>query len=722
MVFTKSNSIEFNSNLFNITILALLVPLNILGNASFTKADSTKKEYVSNQNSFEKLPEGTYETKKEDFSKDFEKDGKYFHITEKGDTIVSSKTKTTLEDNLESIQDYSQDPRYGLNMYVPAYDSTYSYTTDFYGSGDINGDGVINQEDVNSSITSTDPFNDGNYRGDTDLDGDVDAADKQIIQEYVDGFRNHINRWELESESEKINHLQKALAIDPTDQISATSSGWDCNNFTYQTFINFNGVYDINNSPYAEDNGTNLQYDLSHNGIFRISLRNDATMTLPGVTHAINSVLLGSPENQNATDFYERIFFEPQTDEIQEIGDYSLNDFAKENWYGWYFNLPFQQWWYGSRTMVEYDLSSGSPLISFQNPDLVLSWNPFEQIKNPEDQDLEFSQGMVIDPGYPDSLYYAGTKINHLTNSNQTSNGSCSDVTFEEEHLWNYEAGAYNSSNTPSATHIQYINVHDFTAPEFEVNENGPYNIWDNSGLPVTFEEDSTSTQGVNPNNSNFYNYEIIESYEGSDVCGNSKLENYVTQVEDLEGPIVTSYPISNNDTIVAPDGVPINPDSLEAYGVPAWATWEDPQNSPIVNKMFEDSLTYEDNIKKIWFRKEFAEDVSGNPSQNVVEHYVLEPKTTGIKDNKTLESKLKDIFPNPTNGVVNIKYSVKKGEENSFELFDLSGKSIMKFTPNEMNPFSETQDYKINISNLPDAIYFLRFNGTGETKKIAKQ
>ena len=92
---------------------------------------------------------------------------------------------------------------YGLNLYVPAHDTNYITNLDFYGSGDVDGNNIINMDDYNSTITSTDPFNDGTYRGDTDMDGDSgDAEDKQIIWEYLNGDRDHINVWELESETE----------------------------------------------------------------------------------------------------------------------------------------------------------------------------------------------------------------------------------------------------------------------------------------------------------------------------------------------------------------------------------------------------------------------------------------------------------------------------------------------------------------------------------------
>ncbi|MCB2218967.1 MAG: T9SS type A sorting domain-containing protein [Bacteroidetes bacterium] len=584
-----------------------------------------------------------------------------------------------------------QSPEYGLNMYVPAHNSLYQTDTDWYGSGDVNNDGVIDMQDYNSTITGNDPFNDGTYRGDTDLDGQSGTpADKQIILNYINGDINHINKWEFETEEQKIAHLEKALAIDPTDQINPNTSGWICNQYVIQNFINFSGVYDVENSPFAEDNGTNLQYDLSHNGIFRIRSNRVSTNSYSGA-HAINSVYLGSPENQDATNFEKNLFFEPQTDEFYEVGDWGLNDFAHENWYGYYFNVPFQEWKYGSVPIVNYDLSGGNPSITYQNPDLVISWTPFDGVQFPADQEHEFYLGILddINPGEPDSLYN-GTSLEHTVLSNQTNNGSCSDVTFTQEHTWELTAGAYNPSNTSAATHVQYINVHDQTPPEFEVDENGPYNIWDNSGLEVTFEEDSTSTQGTNPNNANFYNYLITESYTGKDVCDNEDTKDFITEVQDLEGPLVTSYPITNNDTIIAPEGVSIHPDSLELYGVPAWATWEDPQNSPIINKTFEDSLTYEDGIKKIWFREQFAEDVSGNPSQNIVEHYVLEPKTTSVKESKNLEDLVGNVYPNPTNGNLKVKYTLSKNSKVAVEIYDLSGRLI--------DNFSEEQFSGVNI------------------------
>lgn len=159
---------------------------------------------------------------------------------------------------------------YGLNYFVPAFGPDFATNLNFYGSGDRDGD--IDIDDYNSPITGTDPFNDGTHRGDTDLDGvSATFADKQIILKYINGEITHINMWELETKEQQENHLEKALAIDPTDKIPYNPyGGWLCYDFTNQLFINFRGVYDIASSGFAEDNGTNLQYDLSHNGMWRM--------------------------------------------------------------------------------------------------------------------------------------------------------------------------------------------------------------------------------------------------------------------------------------------------------------------------------------------------------------------------------------------------------------------------------------------------------------------
>ncbi|RLD40480.1 MAG: hypothetical protein DRI89_11905 [Bacteroidetes bacterium] len=448
-----------------------------------------------------------------------------------------------------------QHPMYGLNLYIPAWDEDYETNLNWYGSGDIDGNDTINMADYTSTVTSTDPFNDGNHRGDTDLDGDVDAADKAIIMNYINGGITHINKWELESETEKTNHLENALAIDPTSEIAAGSSGWLCGNYSNQTFINFNGVYDINNSIFANGNGTNLQYDLAHNGIFRIPIRKVNTKILPDIGHIINNVYLGDPNNQDATEFGNKIYFEPQSDVTQEPGDYSLNDYAEEKWYGYYEDENWG-WQHGWRSLIQYDLDATPIVGSNIHPDLVTSWTPFDQVTYPNDSLHEFpGDTSVAVNGEPGNLY-TGTVYSHSDVSTQTNDTTCTDVTYNVTRSWEGVAGAYDGSNTPLADHDQIIDVEDTTPPtaDFESNIDleyyvgiestlnsslfgPPTNIQDNSALPVdsTMVENNGQVMGGSCDQVNFvYSHE----WDVNDVCDNNLPHSIEAYVSDNTAPV----------------------------------------------------------------------------------------------------------------------------------------------------------------------------------------
>ena len=63
------------------------------------------------------------------------------------------------------------------------------------------------------------------------------------------------------------------------------------------------------------------------------------------------------------------------------------------------------------------------------------------------------------------------------------------------------------------------------------------------------------------------------------------------------------------------------------------------------------------------------------------------------------------DVFPNPTDGLVYFKF---RNGFNSGQVLDLSGRSVMRFDSME-----------IDMSCLPDGIYFIRVNLEEETKSF---
>jgi len=455
--------------------------------------------------------------------KTFRQGNRLFHITPDGDTIVSSLNgpKKDFFERLNKEAEVKSDtasnglpsnplnPMYGLNMYIPAHNIHYVSDLDFYGSGDVNSDGKINVKDLDSlkKIYSTRPYYDGTYRGDINMNGIAgDAGDVKELSEYLEGKRKELNVWELETAAQKLEHFKKALAIDPTDKVNATQAGWLCYDYANQLYIDFTGVYDIKNSNFAKDNKTNQQYDLSHNGILRIPLEYVYDWTSDGIAHSINMVYMGSPKQQDAGKFSYQVYVEPQTDKIQKVGDYSLARNVQVKWYGYYNNIH-AGWIYGSYDLIDYDLNSDKTVTqTWISKNLVIPWNPMKKVKYPLDKVLEYPADTSAQAnGSPSNLYGIWTEVSHSDSSTQTHDGTASEVNYNVMRTWKITEGAYNPTNTPDATHEQKIKVEDTTPPTYDKGKNGPVNIKDNSGLPVTVTIDTVSTQGNDTTQCSYY-------------------------------------------------------------------------------------------------------------------------------------------------------------------------------------------------------------------------
>ncbi|MBX7224535.1 MAG: fibronectin type III domain-containing protein, partial [Chitinophagales bacterium] len=75
-------------------------------------------------------------------------------------------------------------------------------------------------------------------------------------------------------------------------------------------------------------------------------------------------------------------------------------------------------------------------------------------------------------------------------------------------------------------------------------------------------------------------------------------------------------------------------------------------------------------------------------------------------------------VFPNPSNGIINIKSNANVDEEILIEISDLSGKIV--FTE-KYSPSSEKSEKSLDLSNLTNGLYFVRFNNgvSSQTTKI---
>ena len=100
------------------------------------------------------------------------------------------------------------------------------------------------------------------------------------------------------------------------------------------------------------------------------------------------------------------------------------------------------------------------------------------------------------------------------------------------------------------------------------------------------------------------------------------------------------------------------------------------------------------------------AETDSLSINENDISVYQSDFFTDTEEKTDSLISKI-ILYPNPTQGIVNIESSLQNKD---FFLFDLSGKLLEKFK-------NEKQRFKINLSEYPTGIYFLRFSNKNKTK-----
>jgi len=434
----------------------------------------------------------------------------------------------------------------------------------------------------------------------------------------------------IKNKANKIIQLEAEIAADQTDLINASTSGWNCDRYSTQdATINKFGVYDIENSTLSSGSG-NLPFDFSYNGQGEIPGYYVTTTTTDGDPHAICGAFIGTDNigDNDAADFNQWYFWEPQTDAQVQPGDYSMdaNHQVAIKWYGYYWNEPQQIWKYGSRNILKYDLLNEVATLTFQSPDLTTEWTPMGDVIYPGDQTHQFpADTSVAVNGQPTDLY-TGTQVSHSDNSNMTNNGTCTDVTNTTDRTWELIAGDYNSTNTAAASHIQHINIEDTTPPtaDFSGNLDFEYyvgiestlnpslfsttNIQDNSNLPVTENVVENNSQ---VNNGTCSQVDFVYSNDVSleDVCSNSLNHFYTANVSDNTPPIVGNFPEDQQveyrpDMNLTPSAMGEPTDITDNSGLETILSHEDNSNQgvPETYNYYNFTLTRTHNVNDVCY------------------------------------------------------------------------------------------------------------------------
>ena len=91
-------------------------------------------------------------------------------------------------------------------------------TTDFYGSGDVNLDGKVTAADVSRAKVMAKRLAVPSYRADTDLDGDVDAEDIELLRQAVGGQPLPAHWDLLATRDQREAQITRILARDRTNE------------------------------------------------------------------------------------------------------------------------------------------------------------------------------------------------------------------------------------------------------------------------------------------------------------------------------------------------------------------------------------------------------------------------------------------------------------------------------------------------------------------------
>jgi|GEM_PF-4334068 len=178
-------------------------------------------------------------------------------------------------------------------------------TTDYYGSGDLNLNEIVDQEDINELRKILSGQINPNIRADVNGDNEINSSDEELLFTAVNG--NALPSWwnVNQSKDDKINWLKKMLRIDKTDEKVYIPDQFECAGFATELYKNFTGY--------------NVFSDYSSQTIYNLPVYYVLITPPSGTSHNLNAILTGD-DPHNYSDW---IFIEPQTDEFVSLNNYS---------------------------------------------------------------------------------------------------------------------------------------------------------------------------------------------------------------------------------------------------------------------------------------------------------------------------------------------------------------------------------------------------------------
>jgi hypothetical protein len=252
---------------------------------------------------------------------------------------------------------------------------------DFYGSGDVDKNGVINYLDSDSIYAGAD-----NVRCDVNGDGVCNMDDGLTLDSLISGQITHLpSDWDKLSTNEKIHWIERFKEIDKGDTVTYNRDTYNCAGFSQTAEFTGKGIENLDKYP-----DYSSYFDYSQNGLWNIPIYFATTKIQGGGPHAINAVFVGpsdSTQNKDPLNFEQWYFFEPQNDEHVLPGDISMN----KDEYAHIHSLVEMKRWDGvyllhSKRIVGWDLNNGVAALKedYVHANLVTEFDTPNSIHNPK--------------------------------------------------------------------------------------------------------------------------------------------------------------------------------------------------------------------------------------------------------------------------------------------------------------------------------------------------
>lgn len=505
---------------------------------------------------------------------------------------------------------------------------------DWYGSGDVNNDEVINESDVDAIIGSN------SDRADVDGNGIPGTnADKSILQDYLSGNINYLpGYWNsLTTKGERVNWLEKMLVIQNMDQYHG--QGWFCGDYINQMLIDFHGMSNAGEWNNVRESVGLPELNIEDNARFNLPFYHVSTVNKNGEPHSVGGVLVG--ENTLEFNDWYPISYTKDTKTIP--GDFDLNEneyfkvgmtaYIELDWNPGNFVFTYLP------NLINFDLENGNATLAEYREDRMI-------LDNPNDDWVVLSSLNNIQINYKTNLDLApnttGSPTITVTNSPLEAELEYEDGDFvslnsqyPNHHFrfdrtfrgFIYSGGVTNEDYLTHTITVQDTEKPTFTLPqdvtitqeeELTPDNTGVLtNVKDNSNLPV-----ETSFEYIKKSeDQNQIKYDVI--WTATDVFGNSETKTQLVTV------VKAGVKVNSLEDLLVNYGQNTTPESLEASGFEGIPSAElyNTTATPVFSYKDSANVALNENYPDIHFkipRTHYATiEVNGQEMKDSTKHYV---------------------------------------------------------------------------------------------------